>query len=67
MLKMGLENCLAVVINKNTCELYFERIKLDKKYAERVILRGKEIAKFDKKDIPIRKYSKSTFYKCKIL
>ena len=65
MLKMGLENCLVVVINKGTCELYFERIKLDKKYAERAILRGKEIARFNADDKPMRKYAKSTFYKCK--
>lgn len=64
MLKMGLGDCLVVVINKDNCELYFERVKLDKKFAERQLLRGHEISNMVN-DIPVRPYSKPTFYKCK--
>lgn len=65
MLKMELDNCLAVVMNKDNQELYFERIKLDKKYAKRILLRGKEIAELPEDDKPLREYSSPTFYKCR--
>ena len=64
MKEMSLEKCLVVVVNKDNCDLYFERIDLDTKYADRQILRGKEIAKL-KNDIPVRQYQSPTFYKCK--
>lgn len=64
MYYMKLENALVVIMNKDDCNLYFERIKLDKKFAERKILRGKEIAEMTD-DIPARQYTKPTFYKCK--
>ena len=63
MLKMNLEKCLFVVINKNTQELYFERVTLDKHVANHYLLRGKEIAAMD--ELPDRKYNSSTFFKCK--
>jgi len=63
MKKLNLENCLFVVMNKNTCELYLERIKLDKFVADHAITRGKEIARMETE--PDRKYKNSTFYKCK--
>lgn len=63
MFKMGLERALVAVMNKDNCELYFERIELDKKFAERQLLRAKEIVKL--KEEPVRPYSKPTFYKCK--
>lgn len=64
MLKMQLENCLVVVINKDNCELYFERVKLDKKFAEMQLLRAKELAELS--ETPMRQYSKSTFWKCRM-
>lgn len=63
MSKLGLKNCLFVVMNKNTCELYLERIKLDEYVANHALLRGKEIAAMDSE--PDRKYKSSTFFKCK--
>lgn len=63
MYKMNLENCLFVVINKDNQELYFERIKLDKTYAQVALSRGEDIA--DAQEIPARKYGKPTDYRCK--
>jgi hypothetical protein len=63
MYKMGLENALVVVYNKDTSELYIERIKLSKRDAELYISKGKAIADMDSE--PPRQYSKSTFFKCK--
>lgn len=64
MLKMNLDRCLVIIINKDNCELYFERVTFDKQYAERKLLRGHEIAKLIN-DPPIRPYSKSTFFRCR--
>lgn len=64
MLKMNLENGLVVVMNKDNCDLYFERVKLDKRFAERKLSRAKEIAALVD-DPPIRQYSSKDYYKCK--
>lgn len=61
---LQLENCLFVAMNKDNCELYFERVKYDKRVADMAILRGKDIAIFTQE--PERKYGKSNFYKCKM-
>lgn len=63
MLKMGLENCIAVVYNKDTSELYVERIKLKKREAQMYLSKGQSIVEMDEK--PPRKYSSSTFFKCR--
>lgn len=61
--KLNLKKILVVIMNKDTCELYFQRIDTDKRLAERRILRAKEVAKLE--DPPERAYPSSTFYKCK--
>lgn len=63
MKKLNLERCLFVVINKNTCELYIERIKYDRHVANHYLLRGHDIA--SRQEPPTRKYHSKTFYKCK--
>lgn len=63
MLKSGLENAQFMMMNKNTCELYFERIKLDAAAADGAILRGEEM--IASKERPRRQYKKSTFFKCR--
>ena len=63
MNKLNLDRALFVMMNKDTQELYFERVEYDKVCAETFLLRGKEIAKEEEE--PERKYPKSTFYKCK--
>lgn len=63
MQKLRLERCLFVCMNKNTQELYIERVKYDKHVANHYLLRGKEIANMETK--PERKYPSKTFYKCK--
>ena len=47
MLKMELENGLMIVMNKDTQELYFERIKLDKLYAKALVKKGQDINKME--------------------
>lgn len=64
MLKAGVEDCLFICVNKDTCELYIERVKLDKAVAENAIMRGKEIVAT--KEMPDRKYSKSSHFRCKM-
>ena len=63
MQKLGLERCLFIVMNKDTQELYLERITYDRHVANHYLLRGKEIA--DMTELPSRKYNSKTFYKCK--
>lgn len=63
MLKLGLEDCLFMVLNKDNQDLYFERIKLDKKLAEMYLERGQEIV--EAVEAPERKYSKSTDFRCR--
>lgn len=61
--KFELENALLVVINKDNCRMYYERIKLDATAADSALLRGEElIAQVDE---PKRKYKNSKFFKCK--
>ena len=64
MLKMKLNRCLFVVYNKDTSAIYYERFKVDKTYAEIMLARGREI--LNAKEMPSRKYKKSTFFKCKM-
>lgn len=63
MQKLKLERCLFVVINKNTCEIYIERVTYDKNVATSYLLRGHDIAEMETE--PDRKYSSKAFYKCK--
>jgi hypothetical protein len=63
MRKMGLERALVIVYNKDTSELYLERIKLKKRHADALISKGKAIAEMDNE--PPRQYSSKTFFKCR--
>ena len=63
MKKLKLKRCLFVVINKNTCEIYIERITFDKNVANHHLLRGHEIAAMETE--PERKYNSKTFFKCR--
>lgn len=60
---LKIEDALFVMINKDNCELYFERLKYDNIMAGFIINRGKEIALLSSE--PERKYKTSSFYKCK--
>ena len=60
MQKMKLDRALFVVMNKDTQELYFERIKYVKAMADHYLNRGHEIAAAV--EPPDRQYSKSTFF-----
>lgn len=63
MLKFNLERCLFVMLNKNTQELYFERLALNKMEAQFLINRGHEIGEANER--PARKYPSREFYKCR--
>lgn len=63
MHKFNLSRCLFVVINKNTSELYYERIEYSKKIAELYMTRGHSIEEATEE--PMRKYNKSTHFKCR--
>lgn len=63
MQKLKLTRCLFVVMNKDTQELYLERITYDRHVANHYLLRGHEIAAMEEE--PQRKYNSKTFYKCK--
>ena len=60
--EMDLARCLFVAINKNNCELYFERIKYDSFIHKALIERGIDIVGGG--DPPPRAYGKSTYYRC---
>lgn len=62
MLKMKLPRCLAVVLNKDSQEMYYEIIELDEFYAISVLNRAKEIARME--EMPARKYPNKSFFKC---
>lgn len=63
MRKMGLERALVIVYNKDTSELYLERIKLEKRQADAYISKGKAIAEMESE--PPRQYSSKTFFRCR--
>lgn len=63
MEKESLERALFIVVNKDTQELYTERIKSNKMEALFYINRAKEIARMESE--PERKYKSSSFYLCK--
>lgn len=65
MFKMKLKKCLFVVMNKDTCDLYFERITLDAKYADNLMLRGEELIAENDCNNTKRRYKKSTSFGCK--
>ena len=65
MLKMKLEKSLFIVMNKNTCELYIERITLDENYANSLLLRGEELVAEESENNVKRRYKKSTSFGCK--
>lgn len=62
MLKLRLKKCLAVVLNKNTQEIYYEIIEFDEFEAISSLNRGMAIA--ETKDLPDRKYPSRSFFKC---
>lgn len=57
-----LDRCFFIVVNKNDCALYVERIEFDPIEAEWAINRGKEIANAAEAK---RKYKDKNFFKCK--
>lgn len=63
MYKFNLERCLFVMLNKDTQDLYFERINLEKMKAKYLIERGREIGAMNER--PERKYPSRDFYKCR--
>lgn len=63
MHKEGLERALFIVVNKDTSEMYMERIRYNKMEAIYYINRAKEIAKMETE--PERKYKTKAFFLCK--
>lgn len=64
MLGEGTDRALYMAVNKNDDELYTERVRLDKDFAERMIRRGQEIA--IEPFMPLGLSDDPTFYKCKM-
>lgn len=64
MLGKGLERALYVAVNKNTDEIYTERVSLDESIAASAIERGKRIALADRMPEPMRGGGPS-WYECK--
>lgn len=62
MLKFKLKKCLAVVLNKNTQEMYYEIIDFDEFEAQTALNRGKAIVEMS--EMPDRKYPSRSFFKC---
>jgi len=62
MLGLNIDRAFYIAINKNTSELYGERIKLDKEFAEKYISRAKRIALLDRKPEPMS--VDPTWYEC---
>ena len=63
MLGTDIDRALYLAINKDNDEIYTERVRLDKKLAEKYVERGKRIALADRMPEPIS--SDSTWYQCK--
>lgn len=63
MHKEGLERALFIVVNKDTSEMYMERVRYNKMEATYFINRAKEIARAE--EPPARKYNTKAFFKCK--
>ncbi len=63
MLAFNLNDAFVIVYNKDTSELYSERIKFCPFTAEILMNKGKEIVTTG--EIPDRAYSSKTFYKCR--
>jgi hypothetical protein len=61
MLEQNLTRAFFVAMNKNTCELHFERINFDKEFAE--ILREKGTHIIFSEEPPTKEFAKD-FYKC---
>ncbi len=62
MYLFGLKRALFIMVNKNTDERYYERIKADNKYAKELLLRAEDIIM---SEIPPEKRFKSTYFSCK--
>lgn len=62
MHKLKLTRCLAVILNKNTQEMYYEIIEADEFHAISMLNRGKEIVAMETE--PARKYPSKSFFKC---
>ena len=65
MHKMNLKKCLFVVMNKNTCDLYFEIINLDPIYADSLLLRGEELVAQTVEREVRKRYKTSTSFGCR--
>ncbi len=63
MLGLKLKRCLAVVYNKNTSELYTERIRLDRDYAIGRLERA--FSAIDRKSKPCRKCPNKSWFEAK--
>ena len=63
MLGTDIDRALYLAINKDNDEIYTERVRLDKKLAEKYVERGKRIALADRMPEPLS--SDPTWYQCK--
>lgn len=61
---LGIDRALFYAVNKNTDEIYTERIKLDKEISAKYIERAQKIAVSDRLPYPVS--TDSTWYKCKM-
>lgn len=59
----GLDRCLFVAMNKDNQELYFERIPAEKNVAKMYVDRANAVNSCN--EPPERKYTSSTFWKCR--
>lgn len=62
MLGLKIDRAFYIAINKNTSELYTERVKLDKELAEKYVQRAKRITLLDRKPEPMS--ADPTWYEC---
>jgi len=61
---LGIKRALFYAVNKNTDEIYTERIKLDKEVSKKYIDRAKRIALSDRMPHPLS--TDPTFFKCRL-
>jgi hypothetical protein len=63
MLRKGLQKTLFVAYNKDTSELYFERLTLDKSYARGIVRRAKTLIEME--DMPGRLSDDPEWFECR--
>jgi hypothetical protein len=63
MLGTGIQRALYVAVNKNTDELYTERVKFDKAAAEKILERGRRIVASEEMPEPLSR--DPSWYQCK--